>query len=51
MSDLTTLFRTIWSLGPAGVSVPFAIVRDGERMGVTVESVDRNDCLKSASVH
>jgi len=51
VTGLAELFRRIWRLGEAGVEVPLTIVRNNEAAGVTVHSVDRNECLKSAPIH
>lgn len=48
---LAQLFRGVWALGPAGVTVPLTVMRDSEHVEVTVHSTDRNDCLKSAPLH
>lgn len=51
VGDLADMFRTIWSLGDAGVTVPLTLVRDGARVTVKVPSADRNDFLKSPRLH
>jgi S1-C subfamily serine protease len=51
VSGLANLFRRIWGSGEAGVDVPFTILRNRESMSITVRSVDRSLCLKSASIH
>jgi S1-C subfamily serine protease len=51
VEDLATLFRRVWSLGPAGAEVPLRIAREGRVMDVTVTSADRNSFLKGPSVH
>ena len=48
---LAGLFRKIWSLGSAGVDVPLTIYRDGRTFDVRVRSGDRNQFLKSPSLH
>ena len=48
---LAGLFRKIWSLGAAGVDVPLTIYRDGRTFDVRVRSGDRNQFLKSPSLH
>jgi S1-C subfamily serine protease len=45
-SGLAALFRSIWSLGPAGVEVPLTLMRDATRLDVRVRSADRSDFLK-----
>lgn len=51
VSGLANLFRRIWQTGEAGVDVPLTIMRNREAISVTVESTDRDNCLKSASIH
>ncbi|MDH3691548.1 MAG: S1C family serine protease [Gammaproteobacteria bacterium] len=48
---LATFFRRVWNLGDAGVEVPLAVMRGGDKKEVSVVSADRNDCMKSPSVH
>ena len=51
VSGLAGLFRSIWSLGEAGVEVPLTATRKGEKKRFTVHSADRADFLKKRSVH
>src|ERR1043166_5884584 len=51
VSELSTLFRKVWSLGDAGVDVPLLISRDGRTFEVTVASGDRTRFLKGPSLH
>jgi S1-C subfamily serine protease len=51
VSELSTMFRKIWSLGNAGVEVPLLIYRDGRTFEVTVTSGDRTRFLKGPSLH
>jgi S1-C subfamily serine protease len=51
IGDLATLFRTVWSLGEAGVDVPLTLHRDGDTFQVSVTSGDRNRFLKSPRLH
>ena len=51
VSELSTMFRKVWSLGQAGVEVPLLIYRDGKTMEVTIKSSDRNRFLKGPSLH
>ena len=39
VSDLAGFFRTVWSLGKAGVQVPLTIYRDGRTIEARVTSV------------
>jgi len=51
VSDLAGFFRTVWSLGKAGVEVPLTVYRDGRTIEVRVTSGDRNRFLKGPSLH
>ena len=51
ISGLSTLFRKIWSLGDAGVTVPLTLHRDSQIVSVTVESAARADYLKKPRVN
>lgn len=51
VDDLAGMFRRIWSLGKAGVEVPFTVYRDGKSIDVNVTSGDRNRFLKGPSLH
>jgi S1-C subfamily serine protease len=46
---LATLYRKMWALGAAGVTVPLDIRRDGETRRLDVRSIDRLDHLKLKS--
>jgi S1-C subfamily serine protease len=49
--SLTTMYRRIWSLGQAGVTVPFEVLREGRRRDIAVTSADRQSRLKGARLH
>lgn len=51
ISGLSRLFRKIWSLGDAGVSVPLTLHRDGQVVSVTVQSAARGDFLRKPRVN
>ncbi len=51
VADLGSLFRRMWSLGPAGVEVPLTVYREGEMTEIRVASGDRNNFLKSPRLH
>ena len=51
VSELAGFFRTVWSLGKAGVEVPLTVYRDGRTIEVRVTSGDRNRFLKGPSLH
>jgi S1-C subfamily serine protease len=41
VAGLANMFRRVWSLGSAGVEVPLNVLRNAERMELTVRSGDR----------
>ena len=41
VDDLANMFRTIWSIGDAGVDIPMSILRDSKRLEKVVHSADR----------
>src|SRR5262245_11138850 len=49
--NLAGLYRHVWSLGAAGVEVPFSIYRDGKTMEVRIKTGDRNRFLKAPKLH
>jgi S1-C subfamily serine protease len=51
VTGLADLFRKVWALGPAGVTVPLAIHRNGQTLTVPVESGDRETFLKRPRMH
>jgi S1-C subfamily serine protease len=51
INGLAGLFRTVWSMGKAGVEVPMTVVRNGQPVDLTVTSGDRNRFLKGPSLH
>ena len=50
VDSLGGLFRSIWSLGSAGVEVPLTISREGRTMEVRVSSSDRARMLKGPTL-
>ena len=48
---LAGLFRSVWSIGPAGSAIPIEVERDDERVSVSIESVDRRDFWKAPELH
>lgn len=46
VSDLTEFYTAMWDLGPAGVSVPLQILREGDAFTVEIRSMDRASLLK-----
>lgn len=51
VGELATMFRSIWSLGPAGVEVPLTVRRDGETLDLRLRSADRAEFLKPPRLH
>jgi S1-C subfamily serine protease len=51
VSSLAGLFRRIWALGDAGVTVPLTINREGRTFEVSVHSTDRRSLLKGPVLH
>ena len=49
--SLANLFRTVWSLGAAGVEVPLSLDRNGDTFEVRVRSVDRARMMKGPILH
>jgi S1-C subfamily serine protease len=40
------LYRKVWASGPAGVEVPFQVVREGRTVDLKVRSIDRADFMR-----
>jgi S1-C subfamily serine protease len=51
VTTLGAMYRRIWSLGNAGITVPFEVLREGRRLEISVTSVDRQSRLKGARLH
>jgi S1-C subfamily serine protease len=51
VSTLADFYRAVWALGPAGVSVPLTLAREGDVFEVEVRSKDRRDFLKKPKMH
>ncbi len=49
--SLASFYRLVWSLGPAGVEIPFAIYRDGRAIEVRIKTGDRQRYLKAPKLH
>ncbi|MBM6593244.1 S1C family serine protease [Microvirga pudoricolor] len=46
VTSLAGFYRAIWSLGKAGVDVPFTLEREGDRFDVSVTSADRDRFMR-----
>ena len=51
VSGLATMFRRIWRLGDAGVSVPITVYRSDSTREIVIESVNREQRLKRPALH
>jgi S1-C subfamily serine protease len=51
VSDLAGLFRRVWALGEAGVTVPLTLNREGKTFDVAIRSTDRRRLLKGPVLH
>ena len=51
IGDSGDLWRSVWSHGIAGASVPLRVVRDDQIIDITVQSADRTSFLKAPKLH
>ncbi len=51
VSELSELFRKVWSVGPAGADIPITLARGRSTSQVRVRSADRNDFLSKPRRH
>jgi len=51
VSRLADMFRNVWSIGPAGATIPLTIIRGRRTLEVNVRSADRNDFLRKPRRH
>ncbi len=51
LDGMTDLYRKLWALGPAGVTVHFTVLRGGDAIDVPIHTADRYDFLKSPMEH
>ena len=51
ISGLATMFRRVWQLGEAGVSVPITVYRNDSTREIVIESVNRDRRLKRPALH
>jgi S1-C subfamily serine protease len=51
VSSLAAFFRKVWSLGPAGVTVPLVVQREGETVEARLVSSEREKFLKKPRMH
>jgi len=48
---LAEMFRRVWAIGPAGADIPITVIREGERLDLTIASVARGQLLKGPQLH
>jgi len=51
VQSLATFLRAVWALGPAGVTVPLTIGREGELLRLRIQSADRNSMMYRPTAH
>ena len=51
LDGMIDLYRKLWAIGPAGVTVHFTVLRGGDAIDVPIHSADRYDFLKSPMEH
>ncbi len=51
VASLAEFFRSVWSVGEAGVAVPLTVMRDGAPQDVRVLSATRDEFLKTPRLH
>jgi S1-C subfamily serine protease len=51
VSDLAGFLRAVWALGPAGITVPLTVHRDGRTLSIPVVSADRSTFLVAPRLH
>ena len=51
INSLSSMYRKLWSLGNAGITVMLNIKRDGEDMDVSVKSDSRYNLMSKRSNH
>ena len=51
IASLADLFRKVWALGAAGTEITLTLAREGARVNVRLQSIDRNDVLKKPLLH
>ncbi|SEP47373.1 serine protease, S1-C subfamily, contains C-terminal PDZ domain [Methylobacterium sp. ap11] len=51
VGDLAGFLRAVWALGPAGITVPLTVHRDGRTLSIPVVSADRATFLVAPRLH
>ncbi|QQP91315.1 serine protease [Skermanella sp. TT6] len=51
IESLAGFYRSLWSLGPAGIDVPLTVEREGDVFDLRVGSADRSRFLKPSRLH
>ena len=50
VNNLAHMFRTVWSLGGAGVNVPLLVLRDAQLQETTIKSAPRGEFLRKGTL-
>ena len=48
--SLANMFKTVWSLGAAGINVPLLVLRSSQLQEVVIRSTDRSEFLKKGTL-
>ena len=48
--SLANMFKTVWSLGAAGINVPLLVLRSSQLQEVVIKSTDRSEFLKKGTL-
>lgn len=51
IGDLSDLYRQLWSLGDAGITVVLTLLRDGQRSEAKITTIDRDAMLRQPRRH
>lgn len=51
VGSMAEMYRRIWGIGPAGSTVAFKLLRDGEELTIEVVSADREALMKNPRAH
>ncbi|MFX4223453.1 MAG: S1C family serine protease [Thalassobaculum sp.] len=51
VSTLAEMFRAVWAVGPAGADIPITVIREGERLDLSIASISRGQLLKGPQLH
>ena len=51
VGSIAQMYRRIWDIGPAGSTIAFRLLRDGETHDVEIVSADREQLMKGPRAH